>query len=120
MIENPAIIQYADHYYLFYSGNNRATDSYAICSGIRGPCTRPSADPLLATDDVVAGPGGATPFVGPDGTLSFIYHARTPGRVGYPTSTKCKATTIGCPQRRLHVAALNVRDDGTLGVLSRG
>jgi beta-xylosidase len=124
VIENPAMVHYGDRFYLFYSGNRFATASYAtgyaICRTAIGPCTRPSTRPLLATDGVVAGPGGATPFVDTAGRLRLAYAAWDYGHVGYPSSTGCRYTSYGCNQRRLHIATLAVLRTGALAVTDRG
>lgn len=125
VIENPAIIFYAGRYYLFYSANSWSSDryavGYAVCRAASGPCERPTTVPLLKTTGTVAGPGGETPFVGPNGELRLGYHAWTTGNVGYPPNTTCKSSSAGCAQRRLHVATLGVNpDDGTLSVTKQG
>lgn len=125
VIEAPAMVRYAGRLYLFYSGHSYTTDNYAtgyaICKRVVGPCTRAAKRPLLATNDAVVGPGGASPFVDLNGGLRLAYHAWTAGHVGYTTDpSTCLGTEEGCNQRRLHIARLGVRSDGTLRVASLG
>ena len=124
LIENPALIRYRSRYYLFYSGGSYADDSYATgyatCASPYGPCTRVTDQPLLATGGRVAGTGGAMPFVDASGRLRLAYAAWDFGNTGYPSSDACRRRAKGCPQRKLHVATLGVRADGSLGVVARG
>jgi glycosyl hydrolase family 43 len=124
LIENPAMIRYRSRYYLFYSGGSYADDSYATgyarCASPYGPCTRVSDRPLLATGGRVSGPGGAMPFLDRLGRLRLAYAAWDLGNAGYPSNPSCRRRPPGCPQRKLHVATLGVRADGTLAVLARG
>ena len=124
LIENPAMIRYRGRFYLFYSGGDYTNKSYAtgyaICASPYGPCTRASDRPLLATGGRVAGPGGAMPFLDRLGRLRLAYAAWDIGNTGYPTNTSCRRKPKGCPQRKLHVATLSVRPDGTLTVAARG
>lgn len=108
-IENPSMVQFRGVTYLFYSGNSweRAdyATGYAICAGPEGPCVRQNhGAPLLSTATTGnPGPGGATGFV--DGkSLRLVYHAWD--RVG--------------GLRRMHVAGLWQRDDGTLEIVDPG
>lgn len=108
-IENPSMVQFRDVTYLFYSGNsweNAAyATGYAICAGPEGPCVRQNGGaPLLTTASTgYPGPGGATAFVA-DHSLRLIYHAWD--RVGH--------------LRRMHIAGLWQRNDGTLEVVNSG
>ncbi len=124
LIENPAMVRYRAHYYLFYSGGSYADDTYgtgyARCRTAMGPCTRVSDQPLLATGGRVSGPGGAMPFVDRAGQLRLAYAAWDLGNTGYPTSPSCVRTAAGCPQRKLHIATLGVQADGNLVVAARG
>ncbi len=125
VIENPSMIAYAGRYYLFYSGGSYANSSYAtgyaVCRTPLGPCTRAANSPLLTTGGKVAGPGGATAFLGASGRLHLAYAAWDYGNTGYPTSTACLRSTKGCAQRRLHVATLKATPgSGELVVTSRG
>jgi beta-xylosidase len=117
LVENPSMIAYAGKLYLFYSGNDWASSRYAVgyafCKSPQGPCRRPVGAPLVASNDLVVGPGGGSPFVDTAGALRLGYHAWTPGQgTSYPSSAaSCKATVARantCPQRKLHVAYLNV------------
>jgi beta-xylosidase len=124
LIENPAMVRYRARYYLFYSGGSYADDSYATgyarCASVTGPCTRADDLPLLATGGRVSGPGGAMPFVDRAGRLRLAYAAWDFGNTGYPSSTACRRTAAGCPQRKLHIATLGIRADGSLRVAARG
>ncbi len=109
-IENPSMVQFRGVTYLFYSGNDyrdaRYATGYAICAGPEGPCVRQNhGAPILSTASTGnLGPGGASAFV--DGkSLRLLYHAwdRLPGGL-----------------RRLHVAGLWQRPDGTLEVVDPG
>ncbi|HWJ82059.1 MAG TPA: glycoside hydrolase family 43 protein [Nocardioides sp.] len=110
-IENPSMVEFRGVTYLFYSGNSWRTPGYgtgyAICAGPSGPCARPGdGAPLLTTASTGnIGPGGASGFVRGD-SLQLIYHAWEPGRVGQ--------------LRRIHVAGLWQRPDGTLQVVDPG
>jgi beta-xylosidase len=121
VIEAPDMIRYQNRFYLFYSGNTYTTDryatGYAICKTVHGPCKRARRSPLLATNNVVVGPGGAAPFVDLEGRLRLAYHAWTAGRVGYTKRpAACRDTPEGCPQRRMHIATLTVKRNGKLAV----
>lgn len=110
-IENPSMVEFGGVTYLFYSGNSWETrdyaTGYAICDGPAGPCVRPeNGSPFLTTGSTGnLGPGGASAFVHRQ-SLRLLYHAWDPGRVG--------------ELRRLHVAGLWQRDDGTLTVVDPG
>jgi beta-xylosidase len=124
LIENPAMIRFRKHYYLFYSGGSYANDSYATgyarCSSPAGPCTRASDQPLLATGGRVSGPGGAMPFLDRVGRLRLAYAAWDYLNTGYPKTDACRSRPEGCPQRRLHIATLKVMEDASLVVTARG
>ena len=71
LIENPTMVLDAGRLYLFYSGNEWESGSYAVgwgvCETIQGPCAAPPDKPLLATEGTgIVGPGGGTVFT--DGT----------------------------------------------------
>ncbi len=90
VVEAPDLIDAAGRYFLFYSGNNWDSASYAVgvasCAGPLGPCTKPIAQPILSGGPDVQGPGGESIF--PDGTGSpwIAFHGYAPGAVGYPNS----------------------------------
>ncbi|MFL6062984.1 MAG: glycoside hydrolase family 43 protein [Marmoricola sp.] len=120
IMEGPAMIRYRGRFYLFYSANSYASTRYAtgylICRTWYGGCAKPSKGPLMATGKYLAGPGGPSPFVDAAGRLRLAYHAWRVGAVGYPSTDACRDTALGCGQRRLYVATLGVRPDGTLKV----
>jgi beta-xylosidase len=123
IIENPSMIGYRGRWYLFYSAGSYDDDSYAtgyaICRTPLGPCTRAPA-PLLTTGGRVSGPGGAMAFYDGSRRLRLAYAAWDFGRTGYPTSTACLQSGLGCNQRRLHVAtvALDPTPDALPGTLT--
>lgn len=88
IVEAPSMLLYDGTYYLFYSGNNWNSASYAIgvalCNGPTGPCTKPLGGPLYSSQSNLAGPGGESVFVGLGGRLEIAFHAWLPGAVGYP------------------------------------
>ena len=123
VVENPGLIRYRGRYYLFYSGNAYGTRHYAIgyliCRSLHGGCHRPRHRPLIASHGLLAGPGGAAPFVDRNGRLRLAYHAWRRGQVGYAESPRCKWTKRGCPQRRLYVATVRPRHNGRLVLVHR-
>lgn len=116
--EAPDMIRFDGRFYLFYSGNTYTTRAYAtgyaICKKVTGPCTRPESQPLLSTNEVVVGPGGAAPFRDLEGRLRLAYHAWSGAEVGTSSPGICGT----CPQRRLYVATLAPGADGKLSVAS--
>jgi hypothetical protein len=58
----------------------------ALCSGPLGPCTEPWAQPILANDADVVGPGGESVFTDASGSTWIAFHAWIPTEVGYPHS----------------------------------
>jgi hypothetical protein len=120
-VENPAMIRFHGRLYLFYAANSFATSryatGYAICAAVRGPCRRMGR--LLHTGPVLAGQGGATPFLDRLGRLRLAYHAWRTGNVGYPSGSSCVSTAAGCPQRRMYVATLTAGKRGKLVVRQR-
>lgn len=110
IIENPAMIRYRGKLRLFYSANNYTTANYATglanCRTPLGPCRRVGAKPFMASKWGLAGPGGASPFLGRGGRLYLVYHAWRAGQTGYPSSAVCRTTAIGCAQRRMYIATV--------------
>jgi hypothetical protein len=90
VVEGPAMLVEAGHYYLFYSANNWNSGKYAIgvalCQGPTGPCAKPLGRPVLATQGQLSGPGGPSLFTDPGGGLWMAFHAYVPPAVGYPNS----------------------------------
>jgi glycosyl hydrolase family 43 len=101
IVEGPAMDEIDGTYYLFYSGNDFNSASYAIgyttCSGPLGPCANTTFNPVLNTSEGMAGPGGETFFTGPEGQ-SLMGFAAWPGAVGYQNGG----------HRALYVAQLGV------------
>jgi beta-xylosidase len=119
VIENPSMIKWKGHWYLFYSANSFRADhagnspyatGYAVCAGPAGPCHRVSAGPLMASTAHESGPGGAAAFKGIGGKLYLAYGSYRPGEYR-PT---------GIPQpRRMHIANVVRHPNGTLSVTGR-
>ena len=88
VVEAPDLVAVAGRYYLFYSGNQWNSANYAVgvatCTGPLGPCTKPSAQPILSSGAGLFGPGGATVFADSSGAFWIAFHAWAPGAVGYP------------------------------------
>jgi hypothetical protein len=89
-VEAPDLVEANGHYFLFFSGNDWNTASYAIgvavCTGPAGPCLDSSVQPLLASGPGEEGPGGPSVFTDTTGGWWMAFHAWTPGAVGFPHS----------------------------------
>jgi beta-xylosidase len=88
-VEAPSMVRAGSGYWLFYSGNHWDGRNYAEgvarCSGPEGPCSADGRNPLLASRDVMAGPGGGEVFH--DGRAwRLAYHAYREPLVRYPNS----------------------------------
>jgi hypothetical protein len=59
------------------------------------------------------------PFVDTAGKLRLAYHAWRPGAVGYPETSECRGTALGCAQRRLFIGQLRPARKGLLQVVYR-
>ena len=90
VVEGPFMWSSKGSYYLFYSGNNWNSGSYAIgvavCRGPLGPCAKPLTGPFYASQPNLAGPGGASVFRDPRGNAWIAFHAWLPDAVGYPNA----------------------------------
>jgi hypothetical protein len=90
VVEGPDLVLSGGQYLLFYSANNWETSGYAVgyatCTGPLGPCTDASPQPLLASGQQFAGPGGPSVFADPKGDLWMAFHGWLPGKTGYPNS----------------------------------
>lgn len=90
VVEGPFMWSSGGSYYLFYSGNNWNSGSYAIgaavCQGPLGPCTKPLSGPFYASNANLVGAGGASVFRDPQGSTWVAFHAWLPGAVGYPNT----------------------------------
>ncbi len=92
LIENPAMVQDGDTYYLFYSGNwwesHEYAVGYAVCETVSGPCEKPLNEPLFIFGNGAMGPGGEAFFTDTNGHLWMAYHAWTGTAVGYPAGER--------------------------------
>jgi beta-xylosidase len=61
VVEGPTMWKHGGRYVLFYSGNDYASDAYAVgyatCKGPLGPCTDAPENPILTTKCAAHGPG---------------------------------------------------------------
>src|SRR5829696_4056518 len=66
LIENPAMVEHNDKYYLFYSANwwesHEYAIGYAVCETVTGPCEKPLDEPWVDYEAPVMGPGGESFF----------------------------------------------------------
>jgi beta-xylosidase len=119
-IENPSMIHWHKHWYLFYSANSFLADraghspyatGYALCAGPAGPCRRLSTKPLMASTGHDSGPGGASAFVTVSGNLRLAYASYTPGEY--------RANTGIHQPRRMHIATVVWHPGNKLTVTGR-
>ncbi|WP_172805764.1 glycoside hydrolase family 43 protein [Brachybacterium sp. P6-10-X1] len=84
-IEGPAIIRDGGRYYLFYSAGEYWNETYgvgvAVADSVDGPWTKIDDGPLLAANEVAAGPGHGMPVRAADGVW-YVYHAWRPDSIG--------------------------------------
>jgi beta-xylosidase len=89
-VEAPFMWQQGSSYFLFYSGSNWDSSSYAegvaTCDGPLGPCTKPLGQPIYATQSQLVSPGGGSVFTDSQGNTWIALHAYLPGAVGYPNA----------------------------------
>jgi hypothetical protein len=89
LVEAPSLARVAEGcYLLFYSGGWWESDGYGVGyatgAGPLGPFRKETeAEPWLASEPGMAGPGGAEVFTAADGGWHIAFHAWTPPRVGY-------------------------------------
>ena len=86
LVEGIWVVQRADRFYLFYSGNDFSTPEYgtgvAVADSLLGPY-RKMERPLLRSTAEWAGPGHPSVAEGPDGAPWLFLHAFVPGQAGY-------------------------------------
>ncbi len=89
-VEAPDLVAAGGRYFLFYSGNDWNSATYAVgvatCAGPLGPCGDASPVPILSSGAGVAGPGGESVFTDTSGHFWIAFHAWVPGAVGFPNS----------------------------------
>jgi hypothetical protein len=89
-VEAPNLVTKGGRYYLFFSGNDWDSASYAVgvatCNGPLGPCSDATPKPILSSGPGVSGPGGESVFADRAGNLWIAFHAWVPGAVGSPNS----------------------------------
>ncbi len=100
VVENPSMIRQDGQLYLFYSGNEWNSGSYAtgyaVCSSVTGPCTKARTTPLMAGSAALEkyGAGGASAFHDADGALRLAYHYWSESAyTGYPADQRRMAVT---------------------------
>lgn len=105
VVEAPSMLRNGSAYWLFYSGNDWNSRSYAEgaarCDGPTGPCHAIGANPVLATGGRAVSPGGGEVFTDGAGDWWLAYHAYQDPLVKYPNS------------RLLRIARVNFSGDGT-------
>lgn len=106
LVEGPSMVLYGSTYYLFYSANNWNSTSYAIgvalCSSVKGPCTKPQDRPWESSQGLSRGPGGQE-FFNSTGGVWMVRHGWLPGEAGTPDG-----------QRRLYLDLLKFDEPGAV------
>jgi beta-xylosidase len=87
LIEGPTMWEDGEGWHLLYSANMWDTDKYATgaatCDSPLGPCRKTGTAPMLVSDPVTAGPGGAETFTDLDGARWIAYHGWSRAAIGY-------------------------------------
>jgi beta-xylosidase len=88
VVEAPTMLGADGSYYLFYSGNDWNTASYAIsyavCTSPMGPCTKPNPGPWLTSSPTAQGPGSPSVFTDTKDATWLALHSWVGDKVGYP------------------------------------
>lgn len=78
VVEGPWVIHEGEYYYLFYSGNSYANQTYAVgvarATNPMGPYTK-RGNPILVSNSRWVGPGHCSVVRGPRGDWQMVYHA---------------------------------------------
>jgi hypothetical protein len=86
-IENPSMVYAGGGYRLFFAGGGWQTpgyaEGYADCAGPTGPCSQPTAGPILTSYGSAAGPAAGNAFPDAAGNLWLSYAAWTAGCTSY-------------------------------------
>ncbi len=97
-IEGPSMAKVDDTWVLLYSANRWDTadyaTGYAVCEGPNGPCTKPTENLVLRSNDTRSGPGGTEFFRASDGQLKVAYAAWDVGEVGIPNPRRLHLGTV--------------------------
>ncbi len=118
VIENPSMVRHQGRLFLFYSGNEHRSASYATgyaeCASPVGPCTKSPTNPVLASRDGKLGPGGPSAFVANDGQLLLAYHWWNAPYTDYPAYPQCQQTGTCATQgqRRMSVEPVRLTSTG--------
>ena len=118
VIENPSMVRHQGRLYLFYSGNEHRSASYAIgyaeCTTPISGCAKSPTNPIVASYGDRLGPGGPAAFVDLAGRLQLAYHWWNAPYTDYPVYPECQhagtCTTQG--QRRMAVEQVRVTSTG--------
>jgi hypothetical protein len=100
VIEAPTMIHTSAGYFLFFAGGDWSTATYAtglaVCASPIGPCQEDNT-PVMASNDTVKGPGGATVFADRNGAVWLAYASYVNPFVGWPYSRTLRfaKVTIG-------------------------
>jgi len=101
VVEGPSMVQVGSTYELFYSANDWDTSHYsvgiALCTSVRGPCTKPLHHAWMTSAQHYSGPGGQE-FFSFRGGLWMVHHGFLPGQAGTPNG-----------QRRLYLDLLQYK-----------
>jgi hypothetical protein len=99
VVEAPSMLRNGSQYWLFYSGNDWNSKSYAEgvarCDGPVGPCHALGRNPVLSTDGRVVSPGGGEVFTDAGGGWWMAYHAYQDPLVKYPNSRLLRIARVG-------------------------
>ena len=91
-VEAPDLMTTGGRYFLFYSGNDWNSASYAVgvatCTGPLGPCRDVTAKPILSSGSGVAGPGGESVFADTSGKF-WIALTMGSRAVGFRAAVAC-------------------------------
>jgi hypothetical protein len=88
VIEGPDMVDHQGTDYLFYSGGDYSSATYAIgyavCpNGPLSPCLDGATNPILNSQPGMSGPGGPDAFVMPSGQLDLAFSAWQGTTIGY-------------------------------------
>ncbi len=110
IVEGPDMVDHGGTDYLFYSGSDEGSSTYAIgyATCLAGPtaaCNDSSSNPILTSGPGMSGPGGPAVFTSPTNQLQLAFSAWQGTTIGY----------LNCGLRPMYLSALTF---GTGGVPS--